>query len=142
MNRDPYTVLGVRPGASAENIKAAFRKLAMIHHPDRPTGNAEKFKEISAAYNLVKDRPAPNAQRPINNPGNIRYTDDWRTEANNRAARAQEFWNVMYDLKDQKLQWKMQDMFNASGPLTAEEAKARAKEILRNKFRGNPPNFN
>ena len=56
--RDPYTVLGVTKGASADDIKKAYRRLAKQHHPDlKPghAGNEERFKEISAAYTLLSD---------------------------------------------------------------------------------------
>ena len=62
--RDPYTVLGVTRGASADDIKKAYRKLAKQHHPDlKPghAGNEERFKEISAAYALLSD-PAKRAR--------------------------------------------------------------------------------
>lgn len=55
---DPYKVLGVEPGSSPEDIKKAYKKLALEYHPDRNPGDKaaeEKFKEISAAYELVKD---------------------------------------------------------------------------------------
>jgi molecular chaperone DnaJ len=56
--RDYYDVLGVKRGTSAEDLKKAFRKLAMEHHPDRNPGNAEaemRFKEINEAYDVLKD---------------------------------------------------------------------------------------
>jgi molecular chaperone DnaJ len=55
---DYYELLGVERGASAEDIKKAFRKQAMQYHPDRNPGNAEaekKFKEINEAYDVLKD---------------------------------------------------------------------------------------
>ncbi len=56
--RDHYEILGVSKGASAEQIKAAFRKLASVHHPDRnpddPTAGA-RFKEVNAAYQVLSD---------------------------------------------------------------------------------------
>src|SRR5438094_586345 len=58
MTRDYYEVLGVDRGASKEDIKRAFRKLAMQHHPDRNPGNAEaeaRFKEASEAYDVLSD---------------------------------------------------------------------------------------
>lgn len=48
----PYEILGVSPGASPEEIKSAFKKLAMQHHPDRG-GDTEKFKEINNAYQTL-----------------------------------------------------------------------------------------
>ncbi|MBL8637929.1 MAG: DnaJ domain-containing protein, partial [Alphaproteobacteria bacterium] len=56
--KDFYKVLGVEKNASDEDIKKAYRKLAMQHHPDRNKGESkaeEKFKEISEAYDVLKD---------------------------------------------------------------------------------------
>ena len=53
-NKDYYKTLGVDKNASKEDIKKAFRKLAMEHHPDKG-GNAEKFKEVSEAYSILSD---------------------------------------------------------------------------------------
>jgi curved DNA-binding protein len=51
---DYYSTLGLNPGASAEEIKKAYRSLAMKHHPDRG-GDEKKFKEISAAFETLSD---------------------------------------------------------------------------------------
>jgi len=53
-NKDYYKILGVEKNASADDIKKAFRKLALEHHPDKG-GNAEKFKEVSEAYSVLGD---------------------------------------------------------------------------------------
>lgn len=52
--RDYYEVLGVSKNASADEIKKAFRKAAIEHHPDRG-GDEAKFKEINEAYEVLKD---------------------------------------------------------------------------------------
>lgn len=59
MRKNPYDILGVSFGSSAEEIKKAYRKLAQKWHPDRNPGNAlaeEKFKEIQGAYDQLAGR--------------------------------------------------------------------------------------
>ncbi len=56
--RDFYEVLGLQKGASDDEIKRAFRKLAMKYHPDKNSGDKkaeEKFKEINDAYSVLGD---------------------------------------------------------------------------------------
>ena len=56
--RDYYEVLGLDRGASAGDVKKAYRRLAMKHHPDRNAGDGaaeEKFKEASEAYEVLSD---------------------------------------------------------------------------------------
>ena len=50
-----YAKLGVTMHASTEDIRAAYRKSALIHHPDRADGNHALFQEIQAAYDVLKD---------------------------------------------------------------------------------------
>jgi len=55
---DPYRVLGLESRATAEEIKRAYRKLALRHHPDRNPGDQEseeRFKSISQAYQVLGD---------------------------------------------------------------------------------------
>jgi len=56
---DYYSVLGVSRNASDAELKQAYRKLAMQHHPDKG-GNPDKFKQINEAYDTLKD-PAKKA---------------------------------------------------------------------------------
>jgi molecular chaperone DnaJ len=56
--RDYYEVLGVERGAGLDDIKKAYRKLALQYHPDKNPGNAEaeeKFKEAAEAYGVLSD---------------------------------------------------------------------------------------
>jgi molecular chaperone DnaJ len=53
--RDYYEVLGVGKNASADEIKKAFRRAAIQHHPDKEGGNEAKFKEVNEAYEVLKD---------------------------------------------------------------------------------------
>lgn len=55
MANDYYNTLGVSKTASADEIKKAFRKLAQQYHPDKPTGDEAKFKEINEAYSVLSD---------------------------------------------------------------------------------------
>lgn len=58
MSKDLYEILGVDRKASADEIKKAYRKLAMKYHPDQNKDNKEaetKFKEVNAAYDVLKD---------------------------------------------------------------------------------------
>lgn len=54
--RDYYEVLGVSKNASDDEIKKAFRKAAVQHHPDKEGGDEAKFKEINEAYEVLKDK--------------------------------------------------------------------------------------
>jgi molecular chaperone DnaJ len=56
--RDYYETLGVQRGASEQDLKSAFRRLAKEHHPDRNPGDTaseQKFKSINEAYEVLKD---------------------------------------------------------------------------------------
>jgi len=57
MNKDYYKILGVDKNASGDDIKRAYRKLAMQYHPDRGGGKEaeDKFKQINEAYQVISD---------------------------------------------------------------------------------------
>lgn len=64
--RDPYQTLGVRPGASDEELHTAYRRLVQLHHPDHNHGSPEsarRFEEVQEAYarirHLRKGAPHP-----------------------------------------------------------------------------------
>ena len=55
---DPYKVLGLEPGASDEEVKQAYRRLAKKYHPDLNPGDAEaarKMQEVNEAYDRIKN---------------------------------------------------------------------------------------
>ncbi len=54
--KDYYAILGVERGASEAEIKKAYRKLAGKFHPDKPSGDETKFKELSEAYEVLSDK--------------------------------------------------------------------------------------
>ena len=65
-NKDPYRVLGIDSSATDDEVKKAYRKMAMKYHPDRVAGMseemqrnaAEQMKEINEAYEVIKQRRA------------------------------------------------------------------------------------
>ena len=62
---DYYSTLGVPKTASDKELKSAYKKLSMQHHPDRTGGDDSKFKEINEAYSTLKD---PQKRQAYDNP--------------------------------------------------------------------------
>lgn len=65
---DLYEILSIPPNSSNEEITKAYKKLAKIHHPDKKTGNTEKFQQINYAYNIL-----------INDTTRLKYNDMKKT---------------------------------------------------------------
>src|SRR5450830_840867 len=55
MSKDFYETLGVPKGATKDELKKAFHKLAHKYHPDKNKGNDTKFKEVNEAYQVLSD---------------------------------------------------------------------------------------
>ncbi|USN88734.1 MAG: molecular chaperone DnaJ [Candidatus Nomurabacteria bacterium] len=53
--KDYYQILGLEKGASKDEVKKAFRKMAAKYHPDKKTGDEEKYKEVTEAYAVLGD---------------------------------------------------------------------------------------
>lgn len=53
--KDYYQILGLQKGASKDEVKKAFRKLAAKYHPDKKTGDEDKYKEVTEAYAVLGD---------------------------------------------------------------------------------------
>lgn len=54
-NTNFYSLLGISKSASSTEVKKAYRKAALKNHPDKPTGNADKFKQVQKAYEVLSD---------------------------------------------------------------------------------------
>ncbi len=53
--KDYYSILGLQKGASKDEVKKAFRKMAAKYHPDKASGDEEKYKEVTEAYAVLGD---------------------------------------------------------------------------------------
>ena len=74
-SRNPWDILGISEDASQEEIREAFKRLAMKYHPDRESGDLETFKIINAAYNKLKNNQlVPIVKAPETKMVNLRLT--------------------------------------------------------------------
>ncbi|AWH85908.1 hypothetical protein HYN59_12685 [Flavobacterium album] len=84
--KDHYKILGVSPGSSQDEVKKAYRLLALRHHPDRNNGSRqseELFKEISESYFILVDKSSRKAY------------DDWQHQQSKPATERPESGNAM-----------------------------------------------
>jgi DnaJ-class molecular chaperone len=75
-----YEILGVSKDATQDDIKKAYRKLAIQYHPDKNPDGGEKFKEIASAYDVLGDEKKRNEynnklNNPFANQGGVSYED-------------------------------------------------------------------
>lgn len=79
--KDYHRILGVRKGAGKEEIRRAYRRLALIYHPDRnkDAGAGERFREINEAYRVLSgiEKPPPES-------GPIGWEESWAASVINR----------------------------------------------------------
>ena len=69
---DPYDILGISSNATKDEIKAAYRKKCLEHHPDRPGGNADKFREINEAFERIQTPQFESSSHMINSVHSVR----------------------------------------------------------------------
>ena len=93
MSANYYDVLGIQKNASADEIKKAYRKLAIKYHPDKNPGDKsaeEKFKEISSAYEVLSN---PEKRRQYDQMGHERFTSSGHAAG---GASAQDIFNQFF----------------------------------------------
>lgn len=92
-------MLELKSGATPDEIKKAYRRLAHKYHPDKPGGNAEKFKQISEAYKYLIEHPEPAVRGPQHS-GTFydEYVRGFNNPFANQQAQAQQnfWWSQMY----------------------------------------------
>lgn len=89
MRMNPYEVLGIKPGASQDEIKSAYRKLVKQYHPDQFRDNPlqelaqEKLAKINEAYNMLTNGNGGNSNSYSNNSYSNSYSNNSSSYSNN-----------------------------------------------------------
>ncbi|MBS4957450.1 MAG: J domain-containing protein [Clostridium sp.] len=92
---NPYEVLGVKPGASQEEIKSAYRKLVKQYHPDQYGDNPlkdlaqEKLAEVNKAYDMLKNGGGNTSYNSSSNGYNASYSTGYNSYSSNTAIYAE-----------------------------------------------------
>ncbi len=108
---NPYKVLGLEPGASDEEVKRAYRRLAKQYHPDRNPGDAaaaKKMQEINAAYDEIKNPKGPQGYDPFGGHESPRANADAYHQAARqyiRFGRYREALNALQNAAQRDAQW-------------------------------------
>jgi curved DNA-binding protein CbpA len=87
-SRDPYQTLGVKANASDAEVRAAYRRLVQVHHPDHNGGSAEsarRFEEVQEAYARVRELRGTTTGSPRTTPGSKWTAPGYGSERRSRA---------------------------------------------------------
>jgi molecular chaperone DnaJ len=124
--RDYYEVLGVGKDASADEIKKAFRRLAVQHHPDKEGGDETKFKEVNEAYEVLKD---PSKRQRYDQFGHAGVGGASNGGGNPFAGFGGQGQNVHFDFGDLGLGDLFENFFGGGGPSRGQQRQARGRDV-------------
>ena len=141
--KDYYAILGVERGASADDIKKAYRKLAQKYHPDvsKEKGAEEKFKEVAEAYQTLKDPEKRAAYDQLGTgfqPGqDFRPPPDWERQFRTQGGGGGGFSFEDLDLSDlfEQLRGQQREA-RAKRPIPGQDYEVRVQLTLDDAYRG------
>jgi len=121
---DPYARLGVARDATTEQVKKAFRKLAMKEHPDQG-GDRETFEELQVCYDTLID---PERRRFFDLTGELKEQKPDNTQSDAYGRIAAVFKQTLAELKERKAIPEQVDILRVMRKRFADDAKARANQ--------------